>query len=177
MTRPRALDHLQSHRFFVMDVKPSGAPPFLALLPIFGFQSVTGISLTVETETYTPLNSMYPIHFASEASVGEVTMTRGASIMDTDFYRWVDRAVQGTDQWRRDLLVLHLSGLGAASQPLPFPLPVESLKIPARAWMLWGCVPTAYQAGDLDADSGDVTLMSLTIQPHYVTEVAFGSPS
>ncbi|CAB4203550.1 Bacteriophage T4, Gp19, tail tube [uncultured Caudovirales phage] len=175
MSRPRVLDHLQSHRFFVMDVKPSGAPPFLALLPIYGFQSVSGIGLSLGTETYTPLNSMYPLHFASEATVGEVTLTRGASLTDTDFYRWIERAIQGTDQWRRNLLVLHLTGVGATTDPLPFPLPVESLKAPGRAWMLWNCLPTGYQAGDLDATSGDVTLMSLTLQPQYITEVAFGA--
>ena len=177
MARSRVLDNLQSHRFFAIDVKPSGAPPFLAFLPIFGFQSISGIGVQVETEQFRPINSMYPRHFASGATVNPVTFTRGATIFDTDFYRWIERTINGSDQWRRNILVVQLTGFGVSLPPLPFPLPVEALaQVPGRAWLLWDCIPTSYDVGDMDAQSGEVSINTLEIQPRFITEVALGAP-
>ena len=47
--------------------------------------------------------------------------------------------------------------------------------LPARAWKLHNCIPTSYSSStDFAADSGDISLMSLTLQPELITEFSFG---
>ncbi len=50
-----------------------------------------------------------------------------------------------------------------------------SPKLPARGWVLHGCLPVNYKAAsDFDANSGAVSLMDLEIQPEYVEEWSLG---
>lgn len=52
----------------------------------------------------------------------------------------------------------------------------SSDRIPGRAWMLRGCLPTRYKVGsDFDAMSGEVSLMELDIQPEYFEEISLGA--
>lgn len=60
-------------------------------------------------------------------------------------------------------------GIGALG---PFSL---SPKLPARGWVLHGCVPINYRAAsDFDARSGNISLMSLEVQPEYIEEWSLG---
>ena len=60
-------------------------------------------------------------------------------------------------------------GLGAMG-PFEF-----SPKLPARGWLLHGCVPINYRAAsDFDARSGNISLMELEVQPEYVEEWSLG---
>jgi phage tail-like protein len=46
------------------------------------------------------------------------------------------------------------------------------IRVPARAWSLVGCVPTAYRpSGDFDATSGQISIAELTVQPEYADEI------
>ena len=48
-------------------------------------------------------------------------------------------------------------------------------RVPGRAWMLYGCLPTTYKAGsDLDALGNEISIAQLTVQPHIMTEIALG---
>ena len=50
-----------------------------------------------------------------------------------------------------------------------------SPKLPARGWVLHGCVPVNYRAAsDFDARSGNISLMNLEVQPEYVEEFSLG---
>lgn len=50
-----------------------------------------------------------------------------------------------------------------------------SPKLPARGWVLHGCLPVNYKAAsDFDANSGAVSLMDLEVQPEYVEEWSLG---
>ncbi len=49
-------------------------------------------------------------------------------------------------------------------------------RIPGRAWMLRDCLPTRYKAAsDFDAQSSNVSLMELDIQPEYFEEISLAS--
>jgi phage tail-like protein len=63
---------------------------------------------------------------------------------------------------------------GLAVSPLgPFEL---YPKVPARAWLLRGCLPTRYKVGsDFDATSGQVSIMELDVQPEQVEEISLAS--
>jgi len=65
-----------------------------------------------------------------------------------------------------------LAGLttGAALLGVPFEF---AARIPARAYMLYGCVPSRYKAGsDFDATSGDVSIQELEIQVEMVDQIS-----
>lgn len=51
--------------------------------------------------------------------------------------------------------------------------PVEfAARVPAKAWMLYNCVPSRYKAGsDLDAAAGDVSINQLDIEVEYFDEI------
>ena len=48
-------------------------------------------------------------------------------------------------------------------------------RIPARGWILHGCLPVRYRAGsDFEAASGEISLMELEVQPEYIEEFSLG---
>lgn len=50
-----------------------------------------------------------------------------------------------------------------------------AMRVPARGWLLHGCLPVRYRAGnDFDAASGQVSLMELEVQPEYIEEFSLG---
>ena len=47
--------------------------------------------------------------------------------------------------------------------------------MPARAWVLHDCVPVSYSSGsDFNASSGEVSMMTLEVQPEWVEEFSCG---
>ena len=181
MARTRLDDMMQAYPFWLVDIDPSQVPPFFVLNPLLGFATCSGVSYGVDVKEHRPLNSMYSKHLPEAASVDPVTMTTGARFNRGDFARWVGRFIAGTDRVRRNLLLVHFMGAGVSADldldleainiSAPFS---EGVRVPGRAWVLWGCLPTRYSGGAFDASSGDVVIMELEVQPHHVTEVALG---
>lgn len=197
------LDYMQSHQFWLLDVDPNLNPPFLVFNPTMGFSACSGVQIEMQTEEYAPINALAPVHLPGRSRPGEITLSRGARFFDTDFYRWLDRATRGVDDFRRNLLLIQLMGasldtakafgaggpsagrllaaggtsLGVAGgAALLSALPFkDTTRVPGRAWILYDTIPTQYTAGALDATDGEVTIMELTVQPRVVVEVALGA--
>ncbi len=67
------------------------------------------------------------------------------------------------------------AGTGAALTGLSVGPFAYAARIPARAWLLHGCIPINYVSGsDLDANSGEISIMQLEIQPELVEEYTLG---
>jgi hypothetical protein len=59
---------------------------------------------------------------------------------------------------------------GAALLGTPFEF---AARIPARAYMLYGCVPSRYKAGsDFDATAGDMSIQELEVQVEMVDQIS-----
>jgi phage tail-like protein len=197
--KTRLFDMLQTHRFWLLDLVPSSVFPFFVLgSPMYGFASISAPEITLETREIVQLNSMWKQHAYSGGACGAITLTRGARYNDDTFYDWTKRAMRGSDQVKRTLLLIHYTGLNAGqvaysaykannagtsktasdfSIDLPAPLDTweSALQIPGRCWILWGCLPTRYKAGsDFDATSAEVSMMELELQPHAVEEIVLG---
>jgi len=175
----RLFDMMQAHPFWLMDISPTLNPPFLVFNPFLGFSGVSGLSIEAETDTYRPINSMYPYSFITGATVGAISLSRGARLTDTDFYRWLERAINGVDKSRRNLLLIHfttkalLAGkLNSKSEAAKI---LEGIRVPGRVWLLEDCIPVSYTAGDFDATSSEVVVQELSLQPRVVVEVALGA--
>lgn len=106
MPRSRVFDHLQVYPFWVVDL---AATPFggNAFFPILGFQSCTAPEVTIEHAEIREGNWFYPHHYATKATVSAITLTRGVLFMDSDFYKWALRSIEGLGTISRDLMLIH----------------------------------------------------------------------
>jgi len=197
MARSRLLDRLQSFRFHLLDVSWSLSVPPFALNPAAGFQSVTAPEISLETEEYAEGNHWTKRHLISGGSVGNITLTRGASFYDAEFWVWISAAIRGQQGGllpptgpaltghRRNLLLIQYTGysargladagsaIDAAASAAAGLIPTIgfALALPARAWMLLDCLPVRYKAAsDFDAASSDVSIAELTIAPDRLEE-------
>lgn len=180
MARPRFLDMMQAFPFWLFDASAivPGDPLFSIFDPSLGFSAITAPEITIETRQIQPGNWEYKRQFVKTASASPITLSRGARFFDSDFYNWITRAIRGAEPVRRDLFLVHFLGF----RPLLVSPDVASVqafppsRIPGRAWVLYDCIPTRYKAGtDFDANSSDVSIQELEVQPEHVIEVTTGT--
>lgn len=126
--RSAFFDPLRDSNFYLYDVAPIDTLALPIFTPLFGFQTCSSPEITVETEEIKEANNPYPTHVVTGASVGTISMTRGVSTVDADFWRWITTAISGNTgggigqvevggfTYRRTLLLLHLF----RNLPLPF---------------------------------------------------------
>lgn len=175
MARTQLEDMLQNHRFWLLDILPTGAYPFFVLgSPLYGFSAITSPEIELQTREIKQVNSMWNGHVYEGGSAGEITLSRGARGNDSTFYDWVKRAIDGFDKPNRTLLLIHYTRVAIDTPILPSPIDSfqSALRLPGRAWVLWDCLPTRYKSGsDFDATSADVSIMELSIHPHFIQEI------
>jgi phage tail-like protein len=205
MATSRLFDYMQNYPFWLLDISPSKTPPFFALLPILGFQSIVAPELTLETQEIVPGNSFFKKHHVMRGSVSSITLMRGAQFWDSDYWRWIYNATVGNQGVRRDLMLIHymsyspsgatgteakaivaaaksasvIAGAITDFVAVGFGSQVSEMapRVPGRMWKLRGCLPTRYKAAsDFDATSSDVSLMELEVQPTYFEEISLTSP-
>lgn len=239
MARLSLAEHLQSHAFNLLDVAPISPRALPVFLPGSSFSSVTSPEVNIEMQDIPEGNAIFTKRVIKKGDVSSITLQRGATAYDSDFYRWMMVALTGRPKYfggrtpvqlggpsaRRTLLLVHffrhsilpqaltaganaaasaavsgiLSGIdggasagvfgasvtpvgaavGAASalagQGSPLPLGT-AVRLPARAWLLQGCLPTRYKAGsDFEATSADVSIMELELAVESFQEYALGS--
>ena len=192
MTRTRYRDYLQDHRFWMFDISPSSAFPFLVLgAPFLGFQTLTVPEYTAEVETLKQLNSMFKIPVYSGGEVGSITLTRGVRGWDGSMWNWMHNALSGYETTRRDLLIIHYSNINMADSPglefmmdptgisgfIPSDIWASGSFLPGKVYVLLGAIPTRYKpASDFDATSGQVSISELDIQAWAMAEISAMSP-
>lgn len=99
----------------------------------------------------TPRRTLLLIHFMSR---GLTALTQQAA-----------RTVAGSEPVRQNVTENLVAGLA--------PAPFETLgRVPARAWILWDCLPVRYKSGsDFDASSGAISITELDLAVERITEV------
>lgn len=207
---------LLNHEFHIIDVdvKPPFNPPFV-LFPTAGFSAISSPSVSLETTKLVEGTSDYthPI-VTGKAAVEPITLSRGVTMFNTDFWKWISGTIAGKEDGsvglnsnmsfvpsarRRNLLLMQSSGLSAegVAQVISGGNPMERMKatslmplagvaasfgysasfmdsgvtdigmigVPARAYMLYGCIPRSYQSGSgFDAMGFGVSIESLEIE-------------
>lgn len=179
-----------------MDIAPLTLDGLPVFTPLFGFSNITAPELQVEVHQFEEGNQLFSRKVIKRANVSPMTLTRGATFVDSDFWRWTMASLYGDTKVlfglpkiggsspRRDLLLIHFfsrnpfpgnaaSGVveNAVNQSIG---PFEFLgRIPARAFLLQGCIPTRYKTGgDFDARSGEVSLMELDIEVERFEQIS-----
>ena len=127
MPRSQINDELLVHEFHLIDVdiKPPFNPPFV-LWPAAGFTTISPPEVTVESDRITEGTSDYTYPVLKKGSVSPITLTKGVSMFNTDFWRWITGALSGKNESavglsaslgfipparRRNLMLLQSSGL------------------------------------------------------------------
>lgn len=216
MARSGLTDFLQNHKFWLLDVGPLNARSLPVLAPLYGFSAITAPSIQGTVTKIKPGNSYHHVPVITGGEEGEITLRRGASFGDIEFYRWILAAITGDPAARpatsalgigapiiyirRTLFLVQffprvpfladgtapstgsssVSGIGGVTGALLsslLPTPVEGgLCIPARGWLLKGCVPVKYTAAsDFDATDSGISVMELTLQPEKIEEINLGA--
>jgi hypothetical protein len=216
-----------------MDVAPVEAFALPIFTPLSGFASIVAPEITVETQEIKEGNWHFKRTAIKSADVSPITLTRGVTFANSDFWRWIVAGIVGSTEWqlklpyvppsriggpspRRQLVLIHYfsrSPFGTIGQAAAFvfnslveaavggntfsavgtvagqtagaalagglvgggPIDVVA-RIPARAYVLHGCLPTRYKVGsDFDARSGEVSIAELDIKPELVEEISLTS--
>jgi hypothetical protein len=166
MASYRLQDLLQTHRFWLLDVVPSSVYPFFVVgSPVYGFSAITAPEITLETQPVKQMNSMWTDHVYSGGSVGSITLSRGVRANDDTFYDWIKRAMRGSDQVLRSMLLVHYTGVGVNVPELPTPIEAweAAVSLPGRVWFMWKCLDEETEiltengwCGSRDVKEGDL---------------------
>jgi len=164
MARAISTDFYQNFRFHVMMVQGTGvsASEVFGKATTAGFNSVTIPELSMEATEYREGTATYTKKFAGIPSFDAITMTKGVTRDDTDFWLWANKAAKG-GEYRADLKILHFSradveqldGTGAA---------ICKETGSYRAYMCYDCVPTRLKlTADMDATGSDVSISEMEV--------------
>lgn len=88
MARTAFSDFLQVHPFWLFDVAPIEGISVPIFNPLSGFASITAPGLTFETYDVSEANSYFRKKVIKKADVEPITLTRGVTFFDSDFWRW-----------------------------------------------------------------------------------------
>lgn len=139
-SRTASEDPLQQYSFRVIVPGLDGS---------IGFTSCSGVGFETEVVTYAEGSWDYIHKLSGRGSVPEITLERG-EYSDTDF-KDLAISVLHDDKYRGTIIIEHLDRTGAVARTYKL----------AEAWV------SAWNASELNADSSDVAIESLTIQFEY----------
>jgi len=175
MARAQSLDHLQAFRFQVYDAGGDLRSPQKVLSRAIngqkmGFQGASGLSMSAEITDIQEGNWPFPHHLIARGTMSTVTLRRGVTSRDSDFYLWFCAALMGKDLVRRNLRLDVLRR--AEFSPPPVRFLEDSASAIGKSYLLHECIPVnVVLFGDLDAGSAEVLIAELEVQPNYVEEL------
>ncbi len=210
MARSNITDYLRDYPFWLFDVPTMETAALPIFTPLSGFSSISAPEMTFETEAVTEGNWFFKHHVIKRAEVNSITLSRGVTLGNADFYTWAMNALTSTQAASLNLASLFGSGPISPRRQLVLvhffshlPIPLDqtavggaaaaalgnlagsagamsaaallggggfnfALRIPARAYVLTGCIPTRYKAGsDFDATSGAVSISELDVSYEF----------
>jgi hypothetical protein len=191
MARPVYSDFLQSHAFWLMDVSPIDSIALPIFNPLLGFSTISAPEITVEEFPIKPGNWMFDRQVIKRAAISGFSVQRGVTFADSDFWRWTMAALTGCvsfntggPSFRRTFILVHFfarnpvagANTTSATSAVNFGPFEFAARIPARAYLLKGCIPTKWRAGNnFDAMDGSVSIAELDFSCEMVEEVSLAS--
>lgn len=162
-----------------MDIPSASLLEWPVFTPIFGFTSISAPELTIETQPVQEGNWFFPKHLVKSGGVGAITLSRGVTFVDADFYVWMVSVLSGNKilnvggvSPRRSFLLIHFFQRFLVQGDLKLGPFEFAARVPARAFLLKNCVPTRYKAGtDFSAQDGSISLAEIDLQPEGIEEI------
>lgn len=162
MARPQLSDHMQGFRFHAKIEDGSPNTTGLAYTEAdhleggeAGFQSITIPELSLDPVEYREGTYTYTRKYPGVPTVSDVSFMRGVLVGDTSFFDWVLAAAENRE-YRANIQIWHYH----RNEPVVTGGGVQPASI--RYLKLWNAFPTRVKPmGDLDASSGDVSIMEM----------------
>ena len=95
MARNIINDKLMSHQFHLLDVDFSMSVPPFVLTPAAGFSAITAPEIQIATEEITEGTDPFVHHILGKATANTITLQRGVSAFNSDFWRWMSACLLG----------------------------------------------------------------------------------
>lgn len=95
MPRHPLEDFLQAFPFWLADLGPIDTLGVPILNPLLGFSSITSPEITVEMEEFKEGNFPFTRKVPKSATINTITLTRGKTWYDSDFWAWTMNCLMG----------------------------------------------------------------------------------
>ncbi|BBM87991.1 phage tail protein [Candidatus Uabimicrobium amorphum] len=125
-------------------------------LPIAGFAEISGLEVSIETETISEGGCPFPYTIRTGVSYSDLTLKRGLGLIP--FYSWVKDVAEGKTG-RVDIIV-HLL------ENIPGPIP-----LPTKTWMFLNAFPTKWSVSDLNSTDGEIVFEEITMAHHGFKQI------
>lgn len=170
MARGQAADFLHSMRFHVtatdtgfLDTPPNQADG----RGVAGFSMCSTPEATLEVMEYKEGTFLYTRKFPGNPTMADISMSRGVARFDSTFWSWMQKAIEGSGEYRTDLQIKHFHRAQALNGPNITQINTEN---PARIYHVYQAFPTRHKvAGDMDATAGEISIMELDVAFEYFT--------
>jgi len=97
MPRGMLSDELRVHEFHLLDVDWSFSVPPFVLFPTAGFSSITMPEMSIESEEIREGTSNFIHHVLGKASMNSITLQKGVTPFNSDFWRWTVACLNGNN--------------------------------------------------------------------------------
>ncbi|WP_046755826.1 phage tail protein [Kordia jejudonensis] len=128
---------------------------FNGLLPNpvdLSFQSVSGLSVTVETEAYTEGGENRFVHEIPKGlKFSTLTLKRGLKAAPSSITKWCEDAYESFTFKPLNLIVMLLN----------------EKHIPIKSWNIVGAYPIKYELGDFNAETNSILIETLELKYNY----------
>ncbi len=118
MPRPMFNDKLMTHQFHLLDVDFSMSLPPWVLLPSAGFSAITSPEISIETREVREGTDPFAVHVLDKASTNVLTLQRGVSAFNSDFWRWTVGCLMGNKPYDGNLLELLKDAATLSASPV-----------------------------------------------------------
>lgn len=173
MARAQSTDFLHAMRFHVTvgngTVHLPSSTAGTTGGPTTGFSACTTPSATQEVATYREGHYIYTRKQPGLPTMDDVTLSRGVTFTDSDFWLWLQDCIEGKGEYREDVTINHYhrealpQGQAVSGQPANNSSEVLNLSTgPSRVYHLFNAFPTTHKvSGDLDASASEISIMTL----------------
>ena len=87
--------HPERVSFWLFDAGPFSPFALPLLTPLLGFSSITAPEITAEFQEISEANWIFKKKIIKKADVSNITLSRGVTFYDSDFWRWMMAALTG----------------------------------------------------------------------------------
>ena len=174
MARAAQTDFLQAFRFHVRAVAAGSDPQkFLArsgttngqLGADAGFAMVSTPSGNIDLGEYREGHYIYTRKQPGIPTMDAITMSRGVTLSDSQFYYWFRTTIEGDGEYRADLEIVHYARRSTQGTDTltTNPQGLNADSTANKLYTVYEAFPTSFKpATDLDANASEIAIAELT---------------
>lgn len=172
-SRPKVFDYLHNFRFHVIVTGFGlGSDPKLGTngtndVVTAGFNTCSTPEATQEAVEYREGHYIYTRKYSGMPTISDISLSRGVALNDGTFWQWMKSVIEGSEEYRADLRILHFH---RDSKPLTSSTPGQpntEQKATVAGSIEYKCqqaFPIRHKvSSDLDATGSEVSIQELDL--------------